>query len=347
MESLTKNNILIKTPNWLGDMVLSLPALGAMRRAFPRSNICVVGNETAGHVLALSGLGMEFVHFDRHRRECGRLGAWRSALSALRGRGWSLGVTFSESFSSALLLRLAGARRVVGYAGDSRGILLSKSLHRHRLGSRPHLAREFMGLALAAGATVGEDDPAIAVPARVVSGARELFLNAGIAESGPLAGFCPGAAYGPSKRWPAERFSALGRALVNRDVSVIIFGSPSEVKVAAEIADAVPGVVSLAGKTTVTELAGCLSRCSVVVANDSGAAHLAACVSAPVVAIFGSTDAAWTRPLGRRVVVVKADEMPCAPCFGTECDRGYACLTGISEEEVLSAALSAAGDALR
>lgn len=354
-----EDNILIKVPNWLGDIVLCLPALTAIRRSFPHNTVAVVGNEAARDVLCLSGLGAEFVFFDRHRKSSTALGSpgcvvrseggsddtnglrgtWLEALGALRGRSWHMAVTFAESFSSALFLRLAGAKKVLGFSADWRRILLSRALPRERLGSRPHLTREFMSLAVELGASPGDEHVVLNVTETLRDRARGLMRDAGVALSKPVIGVCPGAAYGPSKRWPPERFAAAAKVLSERG-SVAIFGAPSEVEVARSIAGEVPGAVSLAGGTTPAGLAACLAECAVVIANDSGAAHLAAGVSTPVVAIFGSTDASWTRPLGKNVAVVLTEEMPCAPCFGAECDRGYACLTGISEEQVVDAAIA-------
>jgi heptosyltransferase-2 len=268
---------------------------------------------------------------------------WREALGALRDHRWDLAVTFAESFSSALLLRLAGTRHLIGYRGDGRRLLLSKSLPRERLGMRQHLVREYMALALAAGADPCEEVPELSVNDHLAGEAREILSRADLDASGPIVGLCPGAAYGPSKRWPAERFASLGREFASEGAAVAVFGSRSEIPLAGELCGGIPGAASVAGKTSIEELAGCLSLCSVVIANDSGAAHLAAAVGSAVVAIFGSTDASWTRPLGARAVVVKTSELPCAPCFGKECDRGYECLTGISEKQVMAAARAAGG----
>lgn len=355
-------------PNWLGDVVLSLPALSALRVSFPDSGICAVGNETARMVLSLSGLSMEFVHFDRHgdraagdpvgggagrsaspdgyRPPAGTWRTWRETLGALRGRRWDLAVTFAESFSSALLLRLAGAKDLIGYRADGRGLLLSKPLQRERMGMRPHLVREYMALAEAAGGKAGNEAPSLNVSEALAREAKEILSLAGVELSRPIVGLCPGAAYGPSKRWPVERFADAGRELASGGGAVAVFGANSERAAADWLSRAIPGAASVAGKTSVEQLAGCLSLCSMVIANDSGAAHLAAAVGSSVVAIFGSTDASWTRPLGAKVAVIKASGLECAPCFEKECDRGYACLTGISEGDVVRAARALAGGVL-
>ncbi len=357
--------ILVKAPNWLGDIVLSLPALRALSGSLSDSSICVAGNETAGGVLSLSGLSLDYVHFDRHRGTSGTLssgavgrssateggeqggsGGWSGALRALRRLPWDVGVTFAESFSSALFLRLAGARQVIGYRTDFRGPLLSITLPRRRLGFRPHLVREFMGLAAAAGASPGDETPRLGSLEKALPEADQALRRAGIDPEGPLLGLCPGAAYGPSKRWPAERFSAVGKEIAAGGASVVVMGSRSEEPLAEAVTASIPGAVSLAGKTTIRLLAGIMARCAAVIANDSGSAHLAAAAGSGVVAIFGSTDVSWTRPLGSNVVVVKTSDMPCTPCFGKECDRGYACLLDITEREVAAAARAVAGGLL-
>jgi heptosyltransferase-2 len=366
-------SILVKPPNWLGDVVLCTPALRAIRASFPNAELCAVGNEIARAVISLLGLDARFVGFDRHaRREGARSvtphgpgparqagpasaesveakaggGSWRAALSALRARRWDLGVAFAESFSSALLLRLAGARRTVGYSTDGRRFLLSVALRRERLGLRPHLVREYMALAEAAGAKRADEVPSLDLREPLKGEARALLSRVDLAADRPLVGLCPGAAYGPSKRWPAERFARVGRELGSQGASVAVFGSAAEVGLANEVSRTIPGSASLAGMTSVRLLAACLSQCAVVVANDSGAAHLAAAVGAPVVVIFGSTDASWTRPMGPRVAVVRTEDLPCVPCFGKECDRGYACLTGVSEGDVAAAARAVAAGGL-
>jgi len=337
--------VLVKAPNWLGDMVASVPALAALRRAYEECSFCVVGNEAARDVLLLSGVRHEFVLFDRHRgRSGGPLGAWRGALSVLRKKSWALGVAFSDSFSSALLLRLAGARRIVGYAGDGRRVLLSTALRRKRMGLRPHIIREYMNLAVAAGASQGSERPRLFPPAEVRARAGSILRASGVEPGAEVVGICPGAAFGPAKVWPAEKFAAVGRALAGRGMSALVFGTRSEVELARRVADGIPGAKQLAGRTTVAELAGCLSLCRLVLANDSGPAHLAAAVGTPVVVVFGSTDPGWTRPVGEHVRVVTSGGLACAPCFGRSCDRGYECLRGVSEDTVLEAAESLLSD---
>jgi heptosyltransferase-2 len=237
------------------------------------------------------------------------------------------------------LLRLAGARRVLGYSGDGRRLLLSIGLKREALGRRPHLAREYLALAKAAGASLGDDTPSLEIDEDVEIVAKGILEDCGLDKSGSIAGLCPGAAYGPSKRWPPERFVQVGVELAGLGLGVAVFGASSEAELVDGVAGAIPGAVSMAGKTSVLALAASLARCAVVVANDSGAAHLAAAVGAPVVAIFTSSDPSWTRPLGKNVRVLSVD-LECSPCFEKECDIGYTCLSEVAPAHVVEAALS-------
>jgi heptosyltransferase-2 len=365
MKAGARDNILIKAPNWLGDLVLFIPALRALGRRSPESRLCVVGNEAARDVVSLSQLDVDFVYFDRHRpgaspaadRPAGEPagrgrrspadvelgGGWGAALSALRMRRWALGITFAEGFSSALLLRLAGVSRSLGYRGDGKELLLSTALPREGLGKRPHLAVEYMALAEAGGGVPDGSIPIFFVPKDLAAAADLMLERSGLDLSRPIVGLCPGAAYGPSKQWPAGEFAQVGLELARGGLGVAVFGAPSEEALAREVAGAVTGGVSLAGKTSVLTLAASLGRCAVVVANDSGAAHLAAAVGAPVVAVFASSDPSWTRPLGEKVRVVRSD-LECSPCFEKQCDIGYPCLTGIAASDVVKIAMSLVGE---
>jgi len=349
------HNLLIKAPNWLGDLVLFTPALRALRTSFPDSGLCVVGNSATRDIVALSGIEVEYVYFDRHGArpapeaeapsggssaangtapspENGWMGRSRT-VGALRARPWDAGITFAEGFSSALLLRLAGARRVFGYRGDGRRLLLSTALPRERIGRRPHLVTEYLELARAAGAVPGQRTPSFEMPEETLRAGRKILEDFRLLSGMPIVGLCPGSEYGPSKRWPADRFSETGSRLADAGAKIAVFGAPSERTLAEEVARRIEGAESLAGRTSVIGLGACLASCDAVVANDSGAAHLAAAVGTPVVALFTSSDPEWTRPQGAEVRVMRAD-VDCAPCFNRECDLGYPCLTGISPGQV-------------
>jgi heptosyltransferase-2 len=225
------------------------------------------------------------------------------------------------SFSSAWFAWRTGAARRVGYRGEARSPLLSLALPRPARGDR-HLAEEY--LALGAGAGV---EQALRVP--------PCLAVAGAAGRHALLG--PGAVYGPAKRWPADRFAEVGRALVARGLSVKVVGTGAERAVCAEVAAGIgTGAESLAGATDLAQLADLAGGAAVAVCNDSGLAHVCAAAGAPTVVVFGSTSSAWTAPLGPRVQVVQRAPV-CSPCFRRDCRIGYPCLGAVTANDVLAA----------
>jgi heptosyltransferase-2 len=208
------------------------------------------------------------------------------------------------------------------------------------------LVTEYLELARAAGAVPGQRTPSLEVPEEILRTGRKTMKDFRLLSGMPIVGLCPGSEYGPSKRWPADRFVEAGSRLADAGAKIAVFGAPSETALAEEVARRIKGAESLAGRTSVIGLGACLALCDVVVANDSGAAHMAAAVGTPVVALFTSSDPAWTRPLGAGVRVIRADA-DCAPCFNRECDIGYPCLTGISAARVAETALSLVKGSLR
>jgi heptosyltransferase-2 len=156
------------------------------------------------------------------------------------------------------------------------------------------------------------------------------------ASAGQVA-LCPGAEYGPAKRWPLENFVALGQELLARNCRLVIFGAPNDATLAAELAEKLPGARNLAGQTTLAEFMGALAACQLVISNDSGAMHLASALGVPTVAIFGSTEPALTGPLGPHTAVLR-HHVPCSPCFLRECPIDFACMHRITPAMVLTAA---------
>jgi len=155
--------------------------------------------------------------------------------------------------------------------------------------------------------------------------------------AGTYAVLGPGAAYGPAKRWDAERFTVVGRALVARGLAVLVCGAASERADCESVAAGIgAGAFALAGATDLATQAAVCAGAAIAVCNDSGLAHLSAATGAPTLAVFGSTSSAWTAPLGPRVRVLQHAPV-CAPCFQRTCRIGYRCLDAVTAAEVLAA----------
>jgi heptosyltransferase-2 len=228
----------------------------------------------------------------------------------------------------------SGAARRIGYRHELREALFTESLPRAARGDL-HLSREY--LALGGGLGASETPvPVLPAPPGGVRAAARLLAETGLGER-RFAVLGPGALYGPAKRWPPERFVAVGAALRGAGLAIAVCGSAAERAAAEGVAASIgEGAVALAGRTDLPALAGVFARATGAVCNDSGLAHLAAAVGVVTVAVFGSTSSAWSAPLGPRVRVVQRAPV-CSPCFQRTCRVGYACLGAVQVSDVLRA----------
>jgi heptosyltransferase-2 len=317
--------LLVRAPNWVGDVVLSLPALRDLRRCFPTARLEVLARAWVADLY-------------RAVPDVDAVVESRGALAdgaALRGR-FDLAVLLPNSFATALAAWRAGVPQRWGYATDARGWLLTRSCRvppSVRGRSQVYYYRAMLaGLGLA---TEGPPDASLACPEEwAARGAERL------GDEGPWIGVNAGAFYGSAKRWPHERFAAAAELVARRvDAKVAIVGSAAERPLGESMAGQmrVPSRV-LCGETGLDELLGVLSRLRLLLTNDSGPMHLAAALGVPVVAVFGSTDWTETAPVGTRSRVVRED-VECAPCLLRECPVDHRCMTRVGVDAVVDAGL--------
>ncbi len=332
----------VRPPNWLGDAVMSLPALADLESTFPDAGIDYFVTPAAAEVCERARLRGRAVRLDTR----GRARLLAGALGALRRTSYDAGLVLPPSFSSALLFRAGGVPECVGFSSDARDWLLAHAERRVPRGQR-HLRDEYRDLVRALarrrGAESANADEPMLVPRPEDRDRIAVRLGA---VPRPWIVLAPGAVYGPTKRWPASRFAALADVLHTRHGgTTLVVGAGGDAVVAAEVERAAETtLVNLAGASTLGELIALLADADVVVSNDSGAMHVAGAVNAPLVAIFGSTNPEWTSPAGRRVTIVRRDE-PCAPCYRPDCAIGIVCLTRIDVGEIADAASRALGAA--
>jgi heptosyltransferase-2 len=317
--------LLVRAPNWVGDVMLSLPALRDVRRAFPAARLEVLARRwVAGLYRAVPGV-------DGVVESAGTLAdAW-----SVRGR-FDLAVLLPNSFASALAVWRAGIPERWGYATDGRGMLLTRRCRvpawvRGR--SQVYYYRAMLdGLGVA---TEGPADASLACPGEWAS-RGEAMLGA----DGPWIGVNPGAFYGSAKRWPKERFAAAAELLARRlQARVAILGSEAERPAGEAIAKQVQAPVRvLCGETSLPDLVGVLSRLRLLLTNDSGPMHIAAALGVPQVAVFGSTDWRETAPFSEQARVVR-EPVECAPCLLRECPIDHRCMTRVGTSRVVEAAL--------
>lgn len=331
--------IVVRIPNWLGDVIMAVPALRRLRHSVPDTTIDLIGPGWASDILSDAGLCEKFVALG-DQKQTGVLATSRD----LRSRKYDLGILFTNSFSSAFSMRLAGIPRRFGYATDGRGFLLTDRVAipeqtdpKHHVFSYLNIADAVIGKVGLAAAGDDEPDMSIRVSPTFASDAERFLLNLGIDSGKPLIVLGIGSANSNAKRWGAERFARLND-LLRRDLgaNVILLGSRNDHEVAARVAAAaIHDLVDLTGQTELSRAAGILDRADAVVSNDMGLGHLAAALGTRTFVIFGPTDPVTTRPYSRTAKVLTAD-VECSPCMLRECPIDHRCMTRVSVETVFS-----------
>ena len=330
--------ILIRSTNWLGDAVMTTPALSAVRESFPAARIVMLATPLAAQMFASHPAVDEVIVYDNKGVHRGIRGRLRLA-GELRRRGFDLAILFPNSFDSALVPFLAGIPRRLGAMRDGRSLLLT---HRYRAPSVPpagqHQVQNDLGMLARFGIVGGDGELCLSTTAGEESATARLLAEAGIAPGDFLIGINPGATYGSAKRWYPERFAQAAAELAGRwQARVVITGSPAEAPMAREIETALPGALNLAGKTDVRGLMALIKRCNFFITNDSGPMHIAAAFGVPLVAVFGPTDHGATSPYTRKAVIVRKD-VDCAPCKLRECPTDHHCMTEVTAADVVLAA---------
>ena len=322
--------ILIVAPSWVGDAILSEPLVAVLREPLGEPIVDVLAPPWCAAVYArMRGIG-RIVENPLGHGELG-LGRRRALAREIRARAYTHAFILPNSFKSALIPWFAGIPRRIGYAGEGRRALLTET---RRLDPKafPRLVDRFVALAVPKGRLIPTPPAPVLVPnaANAAAAMRALKLST----HRPIAIFCPGAEYGPAKRWPAEHFIALARRLLEEGYAVWLLGSPNDQAAALPIAAAIPGVRDLTGRTDLGTAIDLLSLASVVVSNDSGLMHAAAAVGRPLVALFGSSSPDYTPPLSPLAQVAKID-IACSPCFQRECPLGhFKCMRELDVEVV-------------
>jgi heptosyltransferase-2 len=333
--------LLVRAVNWLGDAVLTTPALGALRSACPGTRIGLAARPPVAELFRHHPDVDEILVYDKAGLHAGAAGMLRMARE-LRRRRFDAAVLFQNAFDAALLAFLAGIPDRAGYATDGRRMLLTRSVRMTEEIRRLHHAEYYLRLLSGLGLPV-PSSPALRlqVAAEERDAMRKRLEGLGIPAGGRILGINPGATYGSAKRWFPERFAAVADALSEEwKAAVVLMGSAPEKPLASEIASAMRrGSVDLSGRTTVRELMALVASCCFLVTNDSGPMHVAAALGVPLAAIFGPTDWRTTSPWTRRARIVRVD-VDCSPCLKRECDRGHECMKGVTAEMVVEAARS-------
>lgn len=326
---------LIVAPSWVGDAVMSQPLLARLA-ATGEARVDVLAPAWVLPVYRrMAEVGDTIANPFAHGEV--RLGQrWRFARGLVE-RGYRRAVILPNSLKSSLIPAFAGIPERVGFTGEARVGLINR---RHRLDKQalPLMVERFVQLAEAPGTP-----PARPVtPPKLQSSAEQQVVTLArlqLARPDKLAIFCPGAEYGPAKRWPTRHFAALAKILASRRYTVWILGSGKDAPLGEEIVARADGACrNLCGATNLEQAVDLLAMCEFAVCNDSGLMHVAAAVGRPLVAVFGSSSPGFTPPLSDRAAIVSL-QLSCSPCFKRECPLGHLeCLENLPPERVLAAA---------
>jgi lipopolysaccharide heptosyltransferase II len=317
---------LVIAPNWIGDCVMALPVVRALKRSLPAGRLVVLAKRNGAPI---------FKAEPSVDRVLSRSGTWSDAR-ALRKEGLDEAWLLPNSLRAALIAFLAAVPERIGHDTDGRGLLLT-----HSVPVPPrteHQLRDYDDLLLARGIEPDSSAPRLTPPDSAIQRAGAALEHAGLAGQAPrLILLAPGAAFGPTKRWPAERFGQLVAALAARGFACACAIGPGERALGERVAAAAGVTLPLLGSDLdVVELAAVMARARLVVANDSGAAHLAGAVGTPVVVFFGPTDPGRTRPTGSPTKVLDRYVF-CSPCFLKTCPYGHECMKEIEVADAVRA----------
>lgn len=263
-----------------------------------------------------------------------RLGQRLRLGRSLAARGYDLAVVLPNTLKSALVPFFARIPQRTGFVGEGRYGLLNRI---HRLDARalPQIAERYAQLAEAPGAPLPRPLPMPRLHSEALTCQATLRSFGLTGNAGPLVAFCPGAEYGPAKRWPESHFAQLARDLAGSGARVLLVGSPKDGAVGARIEHEAGGACrNLCGGTTLDQAMDLLAAADFVVTNDSGLMHVAAALGRPLLALFGSSTPHYTPPLSDRAQVIWRG-LQCSPCFKRECPLGHLdCLAGIPPQQV-------------
>jgi heptosyltransferase-2 len=332
--------ILVRGPNWLGDLVMSTPGFRALRAGFPDARITLHVRPGLTELMAGAPWFDEVLPLRSYRRGLAEMA--REAASMRQQRRFEIGICIPDSWSSALLMRMAGVARIVGYRGGGRGLLLGTPVRAPAdWGRRGMVSRERFVLGLIGALGCPEDGTHLELFTTREEEARtdRTLAERRIELTDPTVALAPGASFGSSKLWPAESFARVGDAAHDAGARVLVLGTREEAELAGRvIAEMRAPASNLAGALDLGGLKSVLRRCRVLVCNDAGARHVAVAFGVPCVVLMGPTSLEKTN-LNLASVRVMETQVACRPCYERECPIDHRCMTRLEPKRVSRAML--------
>lgn len=329
------NRILIRGTNWIGDAIMTLPAVASVRATYPKSHIAMLVKPAVADVYRLfSDLDEILIYENKFDNPTGVVKLART----LKDQRFDAAILLQNAIEAAIIAFLAGIPKRAGFDSDARGLLLTNRVHCTKEIKKVHQIDYYLEMVKALGCVDTNRELHMETKINIPEAGNTLrkFVRD---EKKPVIGIAPGATYGPAKKWLPDRFAAVADRL-SRDFSaqVIMMGGKADAETALEVQKSA-GVefINLCGKTTVREAVYLISQCRLFISNDSGLMHVAGALNVPTVAIFGSTNPITTAPAGSKSVIVRR-EVPCSPCLKRTCPTDFRCMKLISVEDVLQVA---------
>ena len=329
--------VVVRGTNWVGDSVMTVPALRALRRVLPDAKITLVVRPSASGMFADVGFVDEVLTYDRRN-------VWSVVpqIKEWRRRKFDLAVLFQNAFEAALIPFLASVPLRLGYATEARQALLTHPLPLPEWRSSRHEVFYYLYLVTAleqmlfGTSAICQSDPDASLQISDVrrNEAENLLRSYGVREGEPVVVLCPGSINSRAKRWPAEAYATLADRLIESKRQVVLIGSPNELDVSNEVTSHMQQrPIVLTGKTSLDQITALLSVIDLIVTNDTGPAHVAAALGRPTLVIFGPTNPLTTRPFAPEAEILRHPP-DCAPCMLRDCPIDHRCMTAITVDEV-------------
>jgi heptosyltransferase-2 len=327
--------LLIRSTNWIGDAVMTTPAVRAIREGFPNAHISLLAKPWVAPVFENSEHVDRLLIYDGEGRHKGFFGKFRLARD-LGKYQFDAVILLQNAFEAAFISFLAGIPLRIGYSRDARRLLLTHAVPCTNEIKTKHQTEYYLNILREIGIVIDNRDLYLNLNQRDRFRAEKILLKQHLSSDERIIGINPGATYGPAKQWPVDRYARLAeRIQAFSKARVIIFGGPGDKRLGRNISGKMRHQpVDLSGETSLGEAMALIERCELFITNDSGLMHVAAALNVPLVAVFGSTNPVATGPLGPNSKVVQA-AVPCSPCLSSECPEGHLkCMDQIDVDRV-------------
>ncbi len=318
--------IIVRMPNWIGDIVMTIPILEDLRCKFPKAHITAMVKYPFSDLL-LNNLNIdEIFSFKKDQK--------KEIIQKLRIGNYGLGILLTNSFSSALWFFKGKVKNRIGYAANLRRLFLTKPLKFSKNRDKQHLIKTYKEILLPLNIDISQSEPKLFLFEEDNQKAKNLLFQNGYKSNKKLIGINTGAAYGSAKCWPLERYAEVAKRLLEDENNYVVFvGERSIFEKIEEICKTLNNrAINLCGKTSIRELMAIINSCHLFLTNDSGPMHIASALRIPLIAIFGSTSDVITGPLSGIVINKK---VKCSPCFRRECNRDFECMKNIEEKDII------------